>query len=107
MGIEIYNVQLSGLFWADDVVLLANDERELQEMLDLATKFSNDYKLEFNYEKSNVLITGKRTDKQRLWPLSDHYISEVNSYKYLGSHITRSLSDHCHIEEVVRRDIEL
>ncbi|XP_071959459.1 uncharacterized protein [Antedon mediterranea] len=103
MGIEICNVQLSGLFWADDVVLLANDERELQEMLDLATKFSNDYKLKFNYEKSNVLITGKRTDKQRLWPLSDHYISEVNSYKYLGSHITRSLSDHCHIEEVIKK----
>ena len=53
---------MSSLFWADDIVLLANDERELQFMLDLAATFANKWKLSFNHEKSNVLIVGRHMD---------------------------------------------
>jgi hypothetical protein len=38
-GIQICDVPISCLFWADDVVLLANDEKELQKMLDIASSF--------------------------------------------------------------------
>ena len=56
IGVNICNVKISSLFWADDIVLLANDERELQFMLDLAATFANKWKLSFNHEKYNVLI---------------------------------------------------
>ena len=97
IGVNICNVKISSLFWADDIVLLANDERELQFMLDLAATFANKWKLSFNHEKSNVLIVGRRMDALRMWRLGDSYISEVNTYKYLGVTFSRNLSDHNHI----------
>ena len=103
IGVNICNVKISSLFWADDIVLLANDERELQFMLDLAATFANKWKLSFNHEKSNVLIVGRRMDALRMWRLGDSYISEVNTYKYLGVTFSRNLSDHNHINDVVKK----
>lgn len=103
VGVRIHNVCVGTLFWADDVVLLANDENELNKMLSLAAQFANDWKLNFNHDKSNVLIVGQRIDNNKLWKLGDKFISEVDSYKYLGVYISRSLSDHCHIQEVIKK----
>ena len=72
-------------------------------MLELAAKFANDWKLSFNHDKSNVLITGKRTNNTKLWNLGNEQISEVESYKYLGVYISRNLSDHGHIQEVIKK----
>ena len=38
-----------------------------------------------------------------LWQLGDNFISEIESYKYLGVHISRNLTDHCHINEVLKK----
>jgi len=72
-------------------------------MLTLAAKFANDWKLSFNHDKSNVLIVGQRIDNNKLWKLGDKYIAEVDSYKYLGVYFSRNLSDHCHIQEVIKK----
>jgi len=69
LGVRIHNVNVGSLFWADDVVLLANDENELNKMLSLAAQFANDWKLSFNHEKSNILITGQRINNNKLWKL--------------------------------------
>ena len=103
LGIQFCNVQMGSLFWADDIVLLANDEHELQRMLDLAATFADRWKLSFNHDKSNVLIVGKRINPCKLWELGDSYISEVNSYKYLGVTFSRNLSDHDHINDVIKK----
>ena len=49
-------------------------------MLNLAAKFANLCKLQFNFDKSNVVIVGKRTYKDKLWKLGDNYITEVETY---------------------------
>ena len=49
------------------------------------------------------MIIGKRIDKHKLWKLGDHFISEVDSYKYLGIHISRNLSDRIHSENVIKK----
>ena len=59
--------------------------------------------LKFNHEKSNVLVTGKRINNNKLWQLGINHISEVNSYKYLGVHISRNLSDHSHLSETIKK----
>jgi len=103
LGINVCNVRIGSLFWADDIVLIANNEYELQQMLDLAASFAENWKLSFNHNKSNVLIIGKRTNKDRLWHLGNNVITEVDKYKYLGVYIDRNLTDHYHIEEVVKK----
>jgi hypothetical protein len=102
VGVRIHDIRVGSLFWADDVVLLANSEKELNQMLSLAAQFATDWKLSFNQEKSNVLIIGQRINN-KLWKLGDKYISEVDSYKYLGVHISRDLTDHCHAQYVIKK----
>jgi hypothetical protein len=103
VGIHIFDVNIKSLFWADDVVLIGDSEQDLKCMLSIATDFSNKWNLDFNYEKSNVLVVGKRINKTKLWSLGKNNICEVNSYKYLGFHISRNHSDHTHVNEVIRR----
>ncbi len=103
LGVNVCNVRIGSLFWADDIVLIANNDWELQQMLDLAANFAEKWKLSFNHTKSNVLIVGKRINKDRLWHLGDKQITEVDTYKYLGVYIDRNLSDHRHIEEVIKK----
>ena len=103
VGVRTCNVQTGCLFWADDVVLIADNAVDLQKMLDIASTFSRTWKLDFNIDKSKVLVVGKRTDKTKTWKLGNLSISECDHYKYLGVHISRNLSDHTHINEVIKK----
>ena len=103
VGIHIMGVNIQCLFWADDVVLLADNDHDLQRMLNIAAEFSHKWRLNFNHDKSNILITGKHINNHKLWQLGDDYISEVNFYKYLGVHISRNLSDHMHLNETIKK----
>ena len=103
LGVCICDIQIGSLFWADDVVLIAEDKNELQKMLDIATTFSKRWRLAFNHDKSNVVIIGRRGSSNTKWRSGNHFISEVNEYKYLGVQISASISDHKHINEVVKK----
>ena len=39
------------LLYADDVVLLANDEQALQQMIDIVDQFCRDWQLDINLDK--------------------------------------------------------
>jgi hypothetical protein len=103
VGINVCNVKISCLFWADDVVLIADNEQDLIHMLNTAAEFSKKWKMHFNHSKSNVLVVGKRVNKNKLWKLGDDFINEVDSYKYLGIHINRNLSEQNHLNEVISK----
>lgn len=103
IGAHIYGVQIGCLFWADDVVLIGDTEKDLNALLNAASEFSNKYKLNFNYEKSNVVVIGKKLNEDKPWKLGRSVIKETNAYKYLGVNIGRNLSDHVHIEEVIHK----
>lgn len=102
-GVEICNIKMNCLLWADDVVLIADNARDLQKMLDIASSFAHMWRLTFNLDKSNVLTIGKRANPNNVWRLGKGTIYETNSYKYLGIHINYNLSDHLHINEVIRK----
>ena len=103
VGISIFDVKINCLFWADDVVLIADNETDLQKMLNIAGNFSERWKLDFNHSKSNVVIVGKRKDDNKIWNLGNSRITEVDHYKYLGFHISRNLSDHVHVNEMIKK----
>ena len=82
-GVEIGSTNIKGLFYADDMVLFAKNDKSLQSMLDIENTFAKSWGLSFNARKSQVLIIGKRvSDKD--WYLGDSIIKETQSYKYLG-----------------------
>ncbi|XP_071963907.1 uncharacterized protein [Antedon mediterranea] len=103
LGVRIHDICLGSLFWADDIVLLADSEKELNKMLDLVSLFAKKWKFNFNSEKSNVLIIGQNLNSEKLWKLGDTFISEVETYKYLGVYISRNLKDNFHINQVIKK----
>jgi len=103
LGITIFGTKIGCLFWADDVVLIGENENDLQKLLDVASDFSNKWKMCYNYDKSNVLITGQRVNVHKKWKLCNNFIKEVNEYKYLGVILNRNQSDNSHIDEVLKR----
>ena len=103
LGARIDNKQFGCLFWADDVVLIGENEQDLTNLLSVTSDFSNKFKLNFNYNKSNVLIVGKRVNENREWKLGNNFIRETKEYKYLGVNFDRGLSDHTHVNDVIRK----
>ena len=89
------------LLYADDIVLIAKNENDLELLLQIAANFADKWSLSFNEKKSQVLVMGKRLSS-KMWQLGNKYIQETNSYKYLGVYINRQLKDHTYILEYLK-----
>jgi hypothetical protein len=87
-GVQINGIRIPAFFFADDVVLLAGTSEELQQSLDVATRFANKWRFVFNTKKgkSDALVYGRNDLDPRLsWQLGGSTIEEADSYKYLGA----------------------
>ena len=86
LGVKFGNVKLSILLYADDMVLLADNENDLQAMLDCMKQWVYKWRLKINTEKSNIVHFRpsriKRTE--HLFMYGDTILDIVNEYKYLG-----------------------
>jgi hypothetical protein len=96
-GILYRGELIPGLLYADDIILMASSDEELQAMLDTAAAFADKWSMKYNESKSKVLIVGKRTNKAKQWQLGTALIGEAEHYKYLGIYFSRSLKDTYHI----------
>ena len=83
--------KINAIFWADDILMLADNENKLQDMLGLLENYAHANKLEINTDKTKVMIfnkTGRRMRRRFL--LNDTVLENASSYKYLGFLITPS-----------------
>ena len=76
---------------------MAESESDLQTMLNIASSFATKWNLNFNSNKSKVLVVGNCIDKSNKWVLEDTYIEETNEYKYLGVYLSCSRKPTQHI----------
>ena len=102
VGLEYNSRLLPALLFADDIVLMAPDEEQLNKMLSVASRFALKWGLTFNETKSKVMVIGKRINKNKKWMIGDRSLSEVNVYKYLGVFISRNLKDSYHIKTCLK-----
>ena len=99
-GILFKEMLIPALLFADDIVLMANSDDELQKMLNIVDNFGKRWSLSFSEKKSKVMITGQRINKTKIWKLGHLNLSEVYEYKYLGVYFSRSLKDNRHISNL-------
>ena len=95
-GVKIDSTRLNGLYYADDIVLIADSENSLLEMLSVADIFAKKWGMKYNAKKSQILITGKKWSN-KLWPLGENMLEESKKYKYLGYIFNRHITDTDHI----------
>ena len=97
------NNKIGCLLWMDDVLLLADTQQELQEMLDITKKVADKYHIVFGEEKSKVMIIGKSNPKDPPTKLGDMTLKITDNYKYLGEIINNRKSTKNQMDEARRK----
>lgn len=85
--------KIPALLFADDLVLLAKDRREMEKLLDITTNFGTEMKLEFNPSKSSIVVFSDKDvgDISNL-KIQSKVLPVDTSYKYLGITISNSMN---------------
>ena len=78
----------------DNITLIADSERQLQEILNQTNIFFNKRHLKFNPTKSAaVIFHSKQTNEtQNQFKIGSNIIKIESQYKFLGEHLTSQMS---------------
>jgi hypothetical protein len=98
------SVPASILLYADDIVLLAESKKKLQQLMDVVTENAHKWRYEVNQSKSKVVVFGSAgasaqaklralAEPEKQWKLGGGLVEEVSHYKYLGCLFERSHTD--------------
>ena len=100
-GVLVDDIPIHSLLYADDLVLLGKDRKDLQSQLDELDKFSKSLKMEVNMNKTKIMLIQKKKSRAKSmentpWKIGDKEVKECTSYKYLGVTLksTGSFSEH-------------
>jgi hypothetical protein len=86
-GVHLGDIHIACLLYADDLVLIADSEAQLRDMLDTATQFLRQWRFTVSERKSQVVAFGPgetQSLRDRVWQLGGVTIRDVQHYKYLG-----------------------
>ena len=86
-GVDLWDIQICSLLYADDLILIAMNENDLKLQMDLLRKYAAKYSMEINPKKTKVM-----TYNDKSWKSADCLFGYVGSikiyttdqYKYLG-----------------------
>lgn len=84
-SVNLFGKNINSLLYADDLVLLSDDQKRLQNKLDILEKYCKDWCLEINTSKTKVVIfneSGHLINEK--FTLENSHLECVNKYKYLG-----------------------
>ena len=76
---------ITNLRYADDIILLATSEAELQELVDRLDRVSRRYSLLINIDKTMVMASDGIACRILI---QNEQLAQVNTFPYLGSLIT-------------------
>ncbi|MEW8546453.1 MAG: reverse transcriptase family protein, partial [Candidatus Thiodiazotropha sp.] len=99
-GIDIDGEKVSILLYADDLILLASSESDLQLMLNELNIWCDDNKMTINEDKSNVMHfrPNSMAKTGKAFKCGEKTLNLVDRYKYLGLLLT----EHLNYEEMAK-----
>ncbi len=86
IGVNIDNDTICILAYADDLVLLAENEGDLQRLLDILKEWCYKWRLSVNADKTKVMHFRQknRNRSSRVFKVDEACLETVSQYKYLG-----------------------
>ena len=86
LGIKIGDTLICLLMYADDIVLIAESEKDLQLMLDKLTRWCSKWRMLLNTEKTQTVhFRHKNAQKTKfIFKVAGTNVEIVNRYRYLG-----------------------
>ena len=96
--------KLCCLLYADDIVMMCENKKDLQSMLDLVARYAEKWRFELNSRKSEVVIFGRtRAPRNIVWRMGANIIKQVSFYKYLGIELTRTLNYKKYLTRIITK----
>ena len=83
--------------YADDLVLLAKEEKVLQDMIDKVIEIGGCYGMEMNAEKTKVMRISRQPFPVKI-TIDQKQLENVESFKYFGSIVTNDGRRTCEIK---------
>ena len=83
-GIKIARRNVNNLRYADDIILMAESEEELEILLMKVKKDSENVGLKLNIQKTKIMASGPITS----WEIDGETVETVSDFIFLGSKIT-------------------
>lgn len=99
-GYEMGQQEIKIVCYADDAVLLANNEDDLQRLLHLFNVTAKKYNMTISTEKTKCLVTSKNPVRCKL-EVDGNIIEQVMTFRYLGVNV----SGYGDIENEVRQQV--
>ena len=102
-GVRYYDLDAEGggngligsLFYADDIVLLAESDEDLQAMLAKVEAYSKKWRFELSVKKTKVVVYGSGeadVDLDDAFHVGDVALKVLTAYKYLGMEVEENLT---------------
>lgn len=98
-GVSIQGMQINNLRFADDIDVIEESERQLQETVQVLNDESKRYGLKMNFNKTKTMVFGDTTMEQEIC-IDGIQLENVEDFTYLGSKMTHDLD--CKSEIKVR-----
>ena len=83
-GVTVGENKIGTLLYADDIVLIAEEEDTLQRMLDIAVDYSREFSLVFSTSKCGVMVFNGENEDGMNFRMGNDVLNKVNKYNYLG-----------------------
>ena len=85
-GNKLDDLYVSILLYADDIVLLANNEFKLQSMLNYFDNWCRIWQTNYNVDKTKIMqfYSGHAKISNNVFIFGEHPLETVTEYKYLG-----------------------
>ena len=99
-GLVVNGMAINNIRFADDTVLLAGTEEELQRQIDKVNESCTAFGMELNAKKTKVMVMEKQPGTEVTIKSNGIALEQVNKYKYLGTLIA---ADSRCIQEIKRR----
>ena len=88
-GIRIHGKNLNNLRFADDTALIANDEKNLQQIVTKVRDATSKAGLDMNVKKTKTMIISKDPEGKKLnIRVGNEVLEQIEKMKYLGTQIT-------------------
>ena len=94
LGVDVDGEKIGIFLYADDLVLISENEADLQAMLDILNNWCKNNKINLNAEKSKVVHFRNPSVQRSSFNFScgDHMLEITTQYNYLGLTMTEFLS---------------
>ena len=99
IGIQIFNTIICCLFHADDLVLMACNQKDMQKLLNCFGNWCKKWRVKINFDKYSVIHfrNAKKWQSEYTFNIGANKFSYVSYYKYLGL----VLDEHLNYDSVI------